>query len=383
MAPCIPAQYWLSWLPVHRDPLSVAYLKSLVHAVILTLLNLLRISCRPRCGRRIAVSLQFVVASLLLVTSAQADAVLVVRFSHVVSEDTPKGMAANRFKELVEKRSDNRIRVDVYPRSTLYDDKDEMLALQLGAVEIIAPSLSKFGRFGFPNFELFDLPFLFRTIEDVHRITEGPVGKGLLKELSRQQFLGLGFLDNGFKHMSANRPLLHPKDYKGLRMRIQPSRLIAAQMQALGARPIPLALSETRTALARNVVDGTENPLSNFVTQQINEVQSDLTLTNHGYLGYAVVTNQRFWHSLTEQDRSVLAGAMADALVYGNQLTASHDDKALAVLHETDQTRIHVLSDAERAGLKAAMKPVYESAKTRISAKVLDQVFQDLSEQRQ
>ena len=384
MAPCIPAHYWQSqWLPVHRDPLSVAYLKSLVHAVISILRNMLRPSCRPRSGGRMAVALRFVLASVLLATSSQAAAVLVVRFSHVVSEDTPKGMAANRFKELVEKRSDQRIRVDVYPRSTLYDDKDEMLALQLGAVEIIAPSLSKFGRFGFPNFELFDLPFLFRTIDDVHRITEGPVGKGLLKELSRQQFLGLGFLDNGFKHMSANRPLLHPKDYNGLRMRIQPSRLIAAQMQALGARPIPLALSETRTALARNVVDGTENPLSNFVTQQINEVQSDLTLTNHGYLGYAVVTNQRFWHSLTEQDRSVLSGAMADALVYGNQLTASHDDKALAVLRDIDQTHIHVMSDAQRAGLKAAMKPVYESAKTRISASVLDRVFQDLSEQRQ
>lgn len=379
-----PVLCWRSpWLPVRGETLSRAHVNSPAIAVINPLLNFRRFARWPHSGRRVAALLQCVVALWLLAASPQASAVLIVRFSHVVSDDTPKGMAAVRFKELVEKRSDNRIRVDIYPRSTLYDDKDEMLALQLGAVEIIAPSLSKFGRFGFPNFELFDLPFLFRNIDDVHRITEGPVGKGLLKELSRQQFLGLGFLDNGFKHMSANRPLVHPEDYVGLRMRIQPSRLIAAQMQALGARPIPLALSETRTALARNVVDGTENPLSNFVTQQINEVQSDLTLTNHGYLGYAVVTNQRFWHSLSEQDRNVLAIAMADALVYGNQLTASHDEKALAVLRELDLTRIHVLSDSERARLKAAMKPVYESAKTRISAKVLDRVFLDLSEPRQ
>jgi C4-dicarboxylate-binding protein DctP len=326
--------------------------------------------------------LHLVIACALFALGARADAVLVVRFSHVVTEDTPKGLAAKRFKELVEKRSQDRIRVDIYPRSTLYDDSDEMLALQLGAVEILAPSLSKFGKFGFPSFELFDLPFLFRNIDEVHRITEGPVGKGLLKELSRQEFLGLGYMDNGFKHMSSNRPLLQPADFKGLRMRIQPSRVIASQMQALGARPIPLALSETRTALARKVVDGTENPLSNFVTQRINEVQTDITLTNHGYLGYAVVTNQRFWRSLSEDDRLILEGAMAEALVYGNQLTASHDEKALAALRAAHTTRIHVPNEAQRAGLELAMKPVYESAKTRIGVKLLDRVLLEVSEQR-
>lgn len=303
---------------------------------------------------------------------------LIVRFSHVVSDNTPKGLAATHFKELVETRSKGNIRVEVYPLSSLYDDSDEMLALQLGAVEIIAPSLSKFGRFGFPKFELFDLPFLFRDIEDVHRITHGVIGKSLLKELSKQQFLGLGFLDNGFKHMSANRPLIHPADYENLRMRIQPSRLIAAQMQAVGARPIPLALSETRTALEHKVVDGTENPLSNFVTQHIYEVQTDLTLTHHAYLGYAVLTNQRFWRSLGDGDRLILSNAMSDALEYGNRVTASQDAEALAFLRKSHTTNIHILNEKQRADLKTAMNPVYENAKTRIGDRLLKAVIQDL-----
>jgi C4-dicarboxylate-binding protein DctP len=320
----------------------------------------------------------FIIPIMLSTFIIQAKAELLVRFSHVVSGNTPKGLAATRFKELVETRSKGNIRVEVHPLSTLYDDSDEMLALQLGAVEIIAPSLSKFGRFGFPKFELFDLPFLFRDIEDVHRITRGDIGKSLLKDLSKQQFLGLGFLDNGFKQMSANRPLIHPADYTGLRMRIQPSRLIAAQMQAVGARPIPLALSETRAALERKVVDGTENPLSNFVTQQIYEVQTDLTLTHHAYLGYAVLTNQRFWRSLSDADRLILSNAMSDALEYGNQITASQDAEALAFLRNTHATNIHILSENQRASLETAMKPVYENAKSRIGEKLLKSVIQDL-----
>lgn len=322
------------------------------------------------------------IACGLFAVAARAEAVLVVRFSHVVAEDTPKGLAARRFKELVETRSQDRIRVDVFPRSTLYDDQDEMLALQLGAVEFLAPSLSKFGKLGFPSFELFDLPFLFQDIDEVHRITEGRIGKDLLKELSRQQFLGLGYLDNGFKQMSANHPLLQPADYNLLRMRIQPSWVIASQMRALGARPIPLALSETRTALARKVVDGTENPLSNFVTQQINEVQSDLTLTNHGYLGYVVVTNRRFWRSLTPDDRSILEKAMAEALVYGNHITAAQEEKALADLRASGTTRIHVLDEAQRRDLEQAMAPVYERARSRIGAGLLDRVKSELLEHR-
>ncbi|MDD4944894.1 MAG: DctP family TRAP transporter solute-binding subunit, partial [Rhodoferax sp.] len=215
-------------------------------------------------------------AGLALPTAAwsQHKPDITLRFSHVVAEETPKGLAAERFKVLVAQRSGGRVGVQVYPNAQLYGDHDEMRALQLGAVDLVAPSLSKFGRIGLPEFELFDLPFLFDDLAAVRRITQGALGQKLLKGLTHQGLEGLGFFDNGFKQMSANRPLLEPKDFVGLRMRVQASRVIAAQMRALGAVPVTLAFSETRQALASGVVDGTENPISNFWTQAMHEVQT-------------------------------------------------------------------------------------------------------------
>lgn len=297
---------------------------------------------------------------------ARSGAALTLRFSHVVADETPKGLAVLRFKTLAEQRSGGRIQVQVYSGAQLYGDHDEMAALQFGAVEMLAPSLSKFGRIGFPEFELFDLPFLFGGVADVRRITEGPLGRKLLKGLSRHGLTGLGYFDNGFKQMSANRPLRAPADFAGLRMRVQSSQVIAAQMRALGAQPVSLPFSETRRALAAGVVDGTENPLSNFWTQGLHEVQRDLSLTEHGYLGYAVVVNPRFWLSLAAADRDLLAQALAEALAYGNQIADAQNAQALAALRRDGHTRIHTLSAPERARLRAVVEPVHQALAGRI-----------------
>lgn len=308
-------------------------------------------------------------AAMLPVASASATRPqITLRFSHVVAEETPKGMAANRFKMLVEQRSGGRIGVQVFPNAQLYGDADEMQALQLGAVDLLAPSLSKFGRIGLPEFELFDLPFLFDDLNAVRRITLGPLGQRLLQGLQRQRLVGLGYFDNGFKQMSANRPLLAPKDFVGLRMRIQASQVLAAQMRALGARAVTLPFSETRRALATGVVDGTENPLSNFWTQDMDKVQSDLSLTNHGYLGYAVVANQRLWYYLTPADRDLVNRALQDALAFANQMADTQNDKALVALRQAQTTRIHTLSEAQRNLMRQAVQPVHMELARRIGS---------------
>ena len=301
-----------------------------------------------------------------------APAGLTIRLSHVVAEETPKGLAANRFQALVEERSGGRIAVVVYPDARLYGDHDEMQALQLGAVEMLAPSLSKFGRIGFPEFELFDLPYLFPDLANVRRITQGALGQRMLDRLGRQRLVGLGFMDNGFKHMSANRPLLEPAHFVGLRMRIQASRVIAAQMRALGARPVTLAFSETRRALAAGVVDGTENPVSNFWTQGMHEVQTDLSLTQHAYLGYAFVANQRFWESMSAPDRTLVSEALREALHFGNQIADTQNDKALSALREAGGTRIDVPAPAQIALMRKAVEPVHTGLARRIGTAWLD-----------
>lgn len=305
-------------------------------------------------------------AGMALLASGPTHADLTIRFAHVVAQDTPKGLTVQRFAQLVAERAPGRIRVVIYSNAQPYGDSDEFEALQAGAVEMLAPSLSKFGRVGFPEFELFDLPFLFNNLSEVRQLTEGPLGQRLLTGLSRQGLVGLGYLDNGFKHMSANRPLQAPADFQGLRMRIQGSRVIAAQMRALGATPVTLPFSQARDALARQIVQGTENPLSNFWTQRMDRVQSDLSLTQHAYLGYAVITSQRFWHSLTEADRGLLAQALREALAYGNQIADQQNDKALIALRQADTSKIHTLSPAQRASLRAAVQPVYEQLGQRI-----------------
>lgn len=327
-------------------------------------------------GRAVAKRCGVALAVWMLLTGAvhAASSALVVRFSHVVAPNTPKGQMATRFQQLVAHSSNGRIRVEVYPDSQLYGDDDEMEALQLGAVDLLAPSLSKFGTAGVPEFEVFDLPFLFDRLTQVRCVTHGPIGRQLLQRLARHQMVGLGFLDNGFKQMSAQRPLQGVQDFKGLRLRIQASRVLAAQMQALGAYPVVLPFGETQRALAEGVVDGAENPLSNFLTQQLAPVQRAVTLTHHGYLGYAVVSNPRFWASLKAADRDLLTRALNTALEEGNRRAAQLDEQALATLRQTPGLRVYPLSPAQRLALRQAVQPVHDDFQRRVGAGLLREV---------
>ena len=243
-------------------------------------------------------------------TWAMAQQPIVIKFSHVVANDTPKGLAAEYFKKKAEDYTKGKVKVEVYANSTLYKDKEEMEALQLGAVQMLAPSLAKFGPLGVKEFEMFDLPYIFDNYDQLHKITQGPIGESILKKLEPKGIRGLGYWDNGFKSFSANTPIKQPTDLKGKKMRIQSSKVLEAQMRALGALPQVLPFSEVYQALQTGVVDGTENPISNLYTQKMFEVQKHLAMTEHGYLGYAVIVNKKFWDGLPPDVREQLEKAM-------------------------------------------------------------------------
>src|SRR5262249_14267866 len=228
-------------------------------------------------------------ALALAVAPAQAQAPIIIKFSHVVAPDTPKGKGLLKFKELAEKYTNGKVVVEVYPNSQLYKDNEELQALQLGAVQMLAPSLAKFGPLGVKEFEVFDLPFILPDKKALRKVTDGPLGKKLLGMLEPKGIKGLAYWDNGFKVMSANKPLRVPEDFRGLKMRIQSSKVLEAQMRALGAIPQVMAFSEVYQALQTGVVDGTENTPSNEYTQKMHEVQKYTTLSDHGYIGYAVI----------------------------------------------------------------------------------------------
>jgi C4-dicarboxylate-binding protein DctP len=320
-------------------------------------------------------SLFFVMSAAAIVSAnAFAQAPIIIKFSHVVATDTPKGKAAERFKELAEKATKGRVKVEVYPNSTLYKDKEELEALQLGAVQMLAPSLAKFGPLGVKEFEVFDLPYIFPGKDVLYRVTEGPIGKELFKKLESKGITGLAYWDNGFKVMSANKPLKKVEDFKGLKMRIQSSKVLDAQMRQLGANPQVMAFSEVYQALQTGVVDGTENPPSNLYTQKMHEVQKYVTVSNHGYLGYAVIVNKKFWDGLPADIRTELEGAMKDATKYGNAIAQQENDKALDAVRKSGKTEVYVLNDKERAEWRKALLPVQNSMAGRIGPELITAV---------
>jgi C4-dicarboxylate-binding protein DctP len=296
---------------------------------------------------------------------------IVIKFSHVVTPDTPKGKAAERFKELAEKSTGGKVRVEVYSNSTLYKDKEELEALQLGAVQMLAPSLAKFGPLGVKEFEVFDAPYVFRGKDVLYRVTEGPIGKSLLKKLEIKGITGLAYWDNGFKVMSANKPLRRPEDFKGLRMRIQASRVLDVQMRQLGAYPQVMAFSEVRQALQSGVVDGTENAPSNLYTQKMHEVQKHVTVSNHGYLGYAVIVNKKFWDGLPSDVRSALENAMREATRYGNAIAQQENEQALEAVRKSGKSVVYVLNDRELDEWRQALLPVQNQIARNIGPDLL------------
>jgi C4-dicarboxylate-binding protein DctP len=312
-----------------------------------------------------------------LCATAVAAEPIVLKFSHVVANDTPKGKAAEKFKELAEKYTSGAVKIEVYPNSTLYKDKEEMEALQLGAVQLLAPSLAKFGPLGVKEFEVFDLPYIFDGYEDLHKVTYGAVGKQLFAKLESKGIRGLAYWDNGFKSFSANTPIKAPEDLKGKKMRIQSSKVLEEQMRELRALPQVMAFSEVYQALQTGVVDGTENPISNLYTQKMHEVQKHLALTDHGYLGYAVITNKKFWDGLPADVRTQLDKAMVESTEYANRIAKEENDKALAAVQASGKTQVVKLTDAERLAFKKALVPVHKKMESRIGAELIQSIYKE------
>ncbi|MBE0548747.1 MAG: TRAP transporter substrate-binding protein [Rubrivivax sp.] len=307
--------------------------------------------------------------------AALAQQPLVIKFSHVVAQDTPKGKASEFFAKRAGELTGGKVKVEVYANSTLFKDKEEMEALQLGAVQMLAPSLAKFGPLGAREFEVFDLPFIFDNSEQLHMVTTGAVGAQLFAKLETKGIKGLAYWDNGFKSFSANKPLKAPADFKGQKMRIQSSKVLESQMRAVGAIPQVMAFSEVYQALQTGVVDGTENPHSNLYTQKMHEVQKHMTVTDHGYLGYAVITNKKFWDGLPADVRGQLETAMKEATTYANKIAKEENDGALEKVRASGKTQVYMPTPAERLALKKAMVPVHKEMESRIGKDVIDAVY--------
>jgi len=329
-------------------------------------------------GRRHVLAVAAAASAVALMSlPVLAQAPIVIKFSHVVAVDTPKGNASEFFAKRAGELTKGKVKVEVYPNSQLYKDKEEMEALQLGAVQMLAPSLAKFGPIGVKEFEVFDLPFIFDNEAELNKVTQGPIGKQLLDKLEPKGIKGLAYWDNGFKSFSANKPIKTPADLKGQKMRIQSSKVLEEEIRALGGLPQVMAFSEVYQALQTGVVDGTENPISNLYTQKMYEVQKHLTLTEHGYLGYAVIVNKKFWEGLPADVRGQLEQAMKEATEYANKIAKEQNDKDLELVKKSGRTQVYVPTKEERMAFKKALVPVHQKMESRIGPDLIKAIYKD------
>ncbi len=296
---------------------------------------------------------------------------IVIKFSHVVAENTPKGQMANKFKELAEARLPGKVTVEVYPNSQLFGDDKVLEAMLLGDVQLAAPSLSKFSRYT-KQLDIFDLPFLFNDMAAVDRFQHGPEGQKMLDSLKKKGLVGLGYLHNGMKQLSADKPIRVPADAKGLKFRIQASDVLAAQFEVLGAMPVKKPFSEVFTLLQTKAIDGTENPWSNTYSKKFFEVQPYITETDHGVLDYMVVTSAEFWMDLPDDVRDELKKVLDESIAFGNQVSAQQalDDRQKII--DSKRTEVITLTPEERAQWVAVMKPVWKKFEGEIGKELIE-----------
>jgi len=309
-----------------------------------------------------------VLLSLSMAVSAEP---IVIKFSHVVADSTPKGQAALKFKELAEKRFPGKVAVEVFPNSQLFGDGKEMEALLLGDVQIVAPSLSKFSKYT-KKLQVFDLPFLFDDISAVDRFQNSNKGHELLTSMEAKGITGLGFLHNGMKQFSANVPMRTPADANGLKFRIQASDVLEEQFKAVGGNPQKIAFAEVYQALQSGVVDGAENPWSNIYTKKFFEVQKYITESDHGVLDYIVATNAKWWNGLPADIRKGLDEAMHEAIGYGNKVAFTEDDNFRGKVIDAKKAEVIKLTKAEKDQWRKAMKPVWTKFEDEIGKDLVD-----------
>ena len=324
-------------------------------------------------------SSQSIIAGVLLVLSAPifAQQPIVIKFSHVAAADAPKGKAAEHFKKLAEEGTRGRVKVELYPNSMLYKDKEEMEALQLGAVQMLAPAPGKFGPLGVKEFEVLDLPYLFDNMAMAERVTQGPVGQQLLKKLDARGISGLAFWDNGFRVFTSNKPVRRPTDLKGQKIRIQSSKVTESQMRDVGSLPQVMAFSELYQALQTGVVDGQENPVTHVYTQKFYEVQKYMTLTNPTYHGYVVIANKKFWEGLPPDIRSALTVALKGTTAYFYSMAKQEDDAALEAVRKTGKMEIYTPTPQEQVEWKKAFAKVHRDMEGRVGKEMLESIYKE------
>lgn len=303
---------------------------------------------------------------------------ITIHFSHVVAENTPKGMAAEKFAELVEKKSNGRVVVQVYPNGMLYSDNNEVEALLNNEIQMIAPTFSKMTN-SLPNWQVLDLPFIIENNDELKRVLSGPLSKKLLDELELMNIKGLTFWSNGFKQIASNQPITEVEEFEGERIRMMPSSILRQQFRLLGAEPYASSFGDVYYDLENKIIDAQENTISNIYSKQFHTMENHITLSNHGILCYAVMMNEDFWNSLDEQIQEIIIESLEEMQQWQYDQAEKINTENLKLLEMDDSIQIYELTDAHKHQWQAKLQPIYEIYNNEVNGEYLDELLHELN----
>ena len=309
------------------------------------------------------------VAFSILPVMAQAETV--IKIHHDMTEDSAQQEGIERFKELVERRSNNFYKVEIYPNNSLGDDIQVAQQMQFGAVEAAPIPTAKLSGFN-KNLQLFDMPFLFPSRSSAYALLDGEIGNEVMSGLRKAGFEPVMFWESGFKQLTCNHEVKSPSDLSGRKVRVMESPLLIAQYKVLGANPVPISFSETYTALQQGVVECQENPMVSITKMKFNEVQKDLMLTNHGYLATAFMFSKVWFDKQEESNKKMLREAAIDAGNYERERSVAREKSYIDEVISSGNTKIVRLSDKELKEFSDAMKPLYNEYKNKLDDDLLE-----------
>lgn len=293
---------------------------------------------------------------------------IVIRFSHVVGEDTPKGQAVRMFAKLMKERTNGKVEVQVFSNSSLYKDSEELDALHQGRVQMIAPALSKLSNV-VPELGIFDLPYLYPDLEGYHKVFDGKIGSVLSDSVAKHNMVPLGYWDSGLKQFTTNlRPIHKPADLAGSSMRIMPSTILDQQFNLLQVKAVQTDFNDVYTALEQGRIQGQENTISNIYSKKFYQVQRYMTLSDHGYLGYLVLIDQKFWNRLPADIRTTMRDTMDEVTRWQRQQSIKIEQDKLKEIEKCNCIQISKLSAADKAEWRKYFQPLYSDMEKRLGS---------------
>lgn len=305
---------------------------------------------------------------------------ITIHFSHVVAENTPKGIAAEKFAELVEEKSNGRVIVQVYPNGMLYNDNNEVEALLNNEIQMIAPTFSKMTN-SLPSWQVLDLPFIIENNDQLKSVLSGPLSKKLLDELELMNIKGLTFWSNGFKQIASNQPITEVEDFEGKRVRMMSSNILKQQFRLLGAEPYASSFGDVYYDLENKIIDAQENTISNIYSKQFHTMENHITLSNHGILCYAVMMNEDFWNSLDADIQEVIIESLEEMQQWQYHQAEKINKENLEQLEMDETIQIYELSNTQKQQWQAKLQPIYEMYNNEVNSEYFDEILQELNKE--